>query len=197
MSAKENWAAKQKRRQKMAKLDKAEWPKTAQELEKVLQGVKYGWVDNDYRHHSDVDENYSEKYRLQAPEELKKSKLGVCWDQVELERSLLPTDIERKTIFLVYYGTKECPTHTVLLFEEDGKVYWYEHAWERYRGVYEYQDFDAAIADIARKWLEYEAEQFGGDLDTDQFAIYEYEAPRPGTGTNEFYKWAEAGKRLK
>ena len=36
--------------------------------------------------HNDVDDKFSEFYKLQSPDEVLKNKIGVCWDQVELER---------------------------------------------------------------------------------------------------------------
>ena len=180
------------------KLKKAEWPRVAVFVDEVMKNIEYGWMDRDGLKHWKVDGNFAKKYRLQAPEGVLKSKAGVCWDQVELERFLMPSDVKVRTIFLVYYGEKQAPTHTALLFEEDRKTYWYEHAWEKYKGVYEYSDFKEAVKDIRKKWINFEAEKDMGDgWDLNRLFVYEYERMKPHISTRKFYKHCEAGKRLK
>ena len=57
-------------------------------LDAVMKPIAYGWVDIDGKKHTDLAD-FATKYSLQSPEELQESKLGVCWDQVELDRELL------------------------------------------------------------------------------------------------------------
>ena len=52
----------------------------------MMNDIKYGYVDIKGDIHSDVDDKFSEFYKLQSPDEVLKNKIGVCWVQVELER---------------------------------------------------------------------------------------------------------------
>jgi len=50
------------------------------EFHKRMEKIEYGYVDVDGEMHSLVDAEFADKYRLQSPKDLEKSKLGVCWD---------------------------------------------------------------------------------------------------------------------
>ncbi len=54
----------------------------------VLNNIEYGYKDKDNHLHFFIDDNFSSNYVLQSPLEVLQNKVGVCWDQVELERSL-------------------------------------------------------------------------------------------------------------
>lgn len=54
----------------------------------IMNNINYDWVDKNNKKHNLVDETFSDNYILQTPKELIENKLGVCWDQVELERFL-------------------------------------------------------------------------------------------------------------
>lgn len=68
-------------------------------------------------------------YIVQTPEGLLASMKGVCYDQVELERKVL-SDYEPSTYFS-YRGLpiEDNPTHTFLVYKEDGGYYWFENSW--------------------------------------------------------------------
>lgn len=110
------------------------------EIMNLMKNIEYGWIDKNNNKHNFVDETYSNNYILQSPNEVIKNKIGVCWDQVELERYYFKgNDWNIKTYFLVYYDGDKCPTHTFLTFEKNNKYYWFEHSWERFRGIHEYE----------------------------------------------------------
>jgi len=79
-----------------------------------------------------------EKYIVKSPEQVLKSKLAVCYDLVELERSLFNKyKYNIKTFF--FYKRKpieDNPTHTVLVYKENNKWYWFESSWYSYRGIH-------------------------------------------------------------
>ena len=99
------------------------------EIMDLMKDIEYGWIDKNNNKHSVVDETYSDNYILQSPNEVIKNKIGVCWDQVELERYYFKgNDWNVKTYFLVHYDGDKCPTHTFLTFEKNNKYYWFEHS---------------------------------------------------------------------
>ena len=103
----------------------------------LMSIINYGWIDkNGIKHINDYD-TFSDDYILQSPNDLIDSKLGVCWDQVELERYYFESfNNSVKTFFIVHYDNDKCPTHTFLIYEKNGKYCWFEHSWERYRGIH-------------------------------------------------------------
>ena len=79
-----------------------------------------------------------EKYIIKTPNQVLKSNLGICYDVVELERELFSKyNYEFKTFFS-YQGLPitDNPTHTYLIFKENGKYYWFEISWQSYKAIH-------------------------------------------------------------
>ena len=82
----------------------------------IMNDIKYGYLDINGNIHFDIDEDFESLYTLQSPGETLNNKVGVCWDQVELERYLFDKkNIKFNTYFIVYYSDNICPTHTFLI----------------------------------------------------------------------------------
>ena len=92
------------------------------EIMELMKDIEYGWVDKHNNKHSVVNEKYAKNYILQSPNEIIKNKIGVCWDQVELERYFFKgNDWNVKTYFIVHDDGDKCPTHTFLTYEKNNK----------------------------------------------------------------------------
>ena len=165
-------------------------------IEKVdakMLPIQYGWVDKSGNKHTDM-EQYTKEYMLQTPSQLLKSRLGVCWDQVELQRKLFKdSGITTRSFFIVHYDENECPTHTFTIFEYENNIFWYEHAWAAMRGLHRYSNFKNAISDIREKFIKNELNDV---YNPQNLVIYEYDAPARNLSCSEFYKHCEKGKRI-
>lgn len=161
------------------------------EIMDLMKDIEYGWVDKNNNKHSIVDETYSDNYILQSPNEVIKNKIGVCWDQVELERYYFKgNDWNVKTYFLVHYDGDKCPTHTFLTFEKNKKYYWFEHSWERFRGIHEYQSLKELLFDIRDKFIKYELDN---DFVPENLVLHEYKKPKYHISVQEFYNHCDCG----
>ena len=97
----------------------------------ILNEIEYGWIDKNNNKYNEVNNLFSDNYILQSPKQVLKNKIGVCWDQVELERYLFEKEnICFNTYFIVHYDNDKYPTHTFLIYKKDNKYYWFEHSWE-------------------------------------------------------------------
>ena len=164
------------------------------EIENKMKEITYGWVDVNGNKHIDVDETYATLYRLQGPESLLTSKCGVCWDQVELERYYFKgNDWNIKTYFLVYYDGDKCPTHTFLTFEKNNKYYWFEHSWERFRGIHEYESLKKMLLDIRNKFIKHE---LNNDYVSKNLVLHEYKKPKYHISVQEFYNHCDYGRYI-
>ena len=164
-----------------------------QEIIDKMKIIKYGWKDKYGSIHQNIDETFSENYILETPEEVLKNKVGVCWDQVELERKLFKkNNLNFNTYFIVYYGDKISPTHTFLIYKIKNYYYWFEHSWERFRGVHKYKNEKEALIDITNKFIKYEL----NNNKNDNLCLYKYEKPKYGINCHEFYKHCEQGEKI-
>lgn len=168
--------------------------KTAEEIMKLMEEIKYGWVDKNGNPHTKL-ENMIEMYMLQTPEETKKSKVGVCWDQVELERHYFnEKGIDIKSYFIVYNDGKKFPCHTTIAFEDNGKFYWFEHAWDMYKGIKEFDNENDLLEEVKKCFISLELKD---GYDNNQIFIYNYSKPEKKLNTLEFYGHCQNGTIVK
>lgn len=160
----------------------------------ILENISYGYVDKNGNVHTIIDDDFAKLYKLQSPKELLNSRTGVCWDQVELQRYLFEkNNYKVKTYFIVYYTKFTCQTHTFLIYEKDDKFYYFEHAFEKYKGIYEYQNEKDALNAIKNNFIK------GNNIDKfnkEYLAIYEYEKPKYGINVKMFFTHCENGKKI-
>lgn len=161
------------------------------EVMELMNNINYGWIDKNGNKHIDDFENYADDYRLQEPKDLINSKLGVCWDQVELERYYFKNNI--KTYFIVHYDGDKCPTHTFLVFEKNREYYWFEHAWEKFRGIHKYNSLNELLGDVRNKFIHCELKD---KYDDNNLVMYEYDKPKYNISVQEYYKHCEKGKTI-
>jgi hypothetical protein len=164
-------------------------------INSVLYDIEYGWMDCESNVYFKVNENFSEMYKLQAPETTKKKKLGICWDVVELQRKLYTElSIDVFTFFIVYYNNFDCPAHTFIVFKLEDKYYWHEYSWEKYRGLHEYNDLNSLISDLKNKFIDSELNLT--NIELNNLCIFKYGEPAFNISCLDFYKHCESGKPI-
>jgi len=164
------------------------------EIMALMENIKYGWVDKENNKYIDEYETFSDKYILQSPEDIIKNQIGVCWDQVELERYYFEkNNFNIKTYFLVHYDNDKCPTHTFLTFEKNDKYYWFEHAWEKFRGIHEYNSVKELLFDVRDKFIKYELNDNYNELG---LVLHECKKPNYHISVQEFFNHCEYGKYI-
>jgi len=162
-------------------------------IDSEMAKIQYGWIDKDGGRHEKLS-GFSKNYLLQTAEELRKSRLGVCLDQVELERALFAEQgITARSFFIVYYNGEMDPAHTFVIVKDDEKYIWYEHAWEKYRGWHEFDSLKDALRDIREKFISIELSE---GFDPMQLCIFEYEKPQKKLNCQEFYAHCANGKSV-
>lgn len=164
------------------------------EIMNLMESVEYGWIDKNGSKHNFVDEAYVDNYVLQSPNEVMKNKVGVCFDQVELERYYFKgNDWNIETYFIVYYDNDRCTTHTFLIYKNNNKYYWFEHVWERFKGIHEYNTKKDLLLDVRYKFIKY---QLNNRYDNENLVIYEYKKPKYHISVIDFYKHCESGMNI-
>lgn len=167
---------------------------TSKEIFDLLSEIVYGWLDKDNIKHYIIDDNYSKNYILQSPEQVISNKIGVCWDQTELERFYFDKlGISVKTYFIVYYDGDKCPTHTFLTYEDNENIYWFEHSWFKHKGIHKYKFSKELLADVRNKFI---VDELKDNYNKYNLCVFEYLKPKYGISVQEFYKHCENGKKI-
>ncbi len=161
------------------------------EIMNLMNQIHYGWIDKENIKYDTFDESFEKNYFLQSPKEVIHNQIGVCWDQVELERFYFKgSHLQIKTFFIVYYDGDKCPTHTFLTYEKNGKFYWFEHSWEKFKGIHEYPTEKDLLRDVKQKFIDFDA-----ILEPQNVVLYEYEKPKYHISVVDFFKHCEHGKK--
>lgn len=156
---------------------------------KLMQNIEYGWIDKNNNKHFIVDEQYSENYRLQSPKDVLNNKIGVCWDQVELQRYFFKNNTwDVKTFFICHYDDDKCPSHTFLTYMKNNKYYWFEHSWDINRGIHQYNSLKELLLDVKKKFILTIPKN---DFNSNNLLLREYSKPVFNINPLEFYMHCE------
>lgn len=145
---------------------------------------EYGWIDQDGKRCKGI--NDGKTYSLQSPNELINTKLGICWDMTELYRDYFEhmTNLKYETYYLFYDDGKGCPSHTILVFYKDNKVYWFEPMFQSkncyYSGIHEYKNINELLKDFKKTWLKFALinEIVSKNYEENNILIYKYDKPK-------------------
>lgn len=143
----------------------------------------YGWMDQSFHFHSEVNDAFT--YSLQTPFELFTSKVGNCWDMVEIYRCFFQnmTNLRFETYYLFYDDGRGCPSHSILVYYNHDKVYWFEPMLNDeifyFSGIHEYDDLRSLFYDFKAKFIQYALinHLIISNYDCDKFYLYRYEQP--------------------
>ncbi len=162
------------------------------EILDFMKNIKYGWVDKENNKYYEINDSISNLYVLQSPDEVLKNKIGICWDQVELERYYF-RGYDFKTYFIVYYDNKKYPSHTFMIFKKNDKYYWFESSMKNCRGIHEYNSEKEMLFAGRDKFIKI----FLNDVyDPMNLCLYEYSKPKYHISPYEFYKHCEKGRQI-
>lgn len=173
-------------------------------LSYMIENVIYGFVGKNKKIYDDTesDEWYDwyQECSVQTGEEILKTNVGTCWDQVELERLWFKNHkYDFKTIFIYFEVDHEntYPTHSFLLFYEDSKWCWFEHAFGDFEGIYKFDTFNDALNDVKRAFLNRAIETGAATInDKRLIKCYEYDELTKSLSVDEYMSHVTNGKEL-
>ena len=145
-----------------------------------MEHIKIGYVDKNGKRYLNPTRWFRDEYYLQSAKEVLESGIGLCFDQVELERELISKMGVPLRTYYVSYPDKDY-AHTFLVYKDNDKYYWFEHAWIKYRGIHEYDTKDELLLDVLNKYINTIP---GGDYS--KLKLYQYEKPRHGINYSKF-----------
>lgn len=169
----------------MKKIIEYEDIKTPQELLRFMEeNIVYGFISKDGKKYTDLDskeykDNWYNEAIVQTGREVLNTKIGTCFDQVELERLWFKEHgYKFKTIFIWFAlpYINSYPTHSFLVYEENNKYYWFEHSFYTNKGIHEFDTLEELIEFVKSKLLDDVISRgIGSKEDYDLLNYYEYE----------------------
>lgn len=155
----------------------------------LKRNIKLGWIDKNNKTYNVEDLNskdWLENYKLQLDDRLLKTKIGHCWDFVELERWYFDYNhIPNKTFIITGETPEDHLTHTFLVFYDRGLPNLFEASWnsqfDKHNGI---KEFDS-LKDV----LEYIKDLFS-KYGFKNLKITQYTKPAQPLGIDEFIIWA-------
>ena len=151
---------------------------------KRIEKIEYGWFDKNGKKHSKISEGLAKNYNFQSPKELEKSKIGICWEVVELTKVYLEEkNIPYKSYFFVLpFDNFYC--HSVLVCNIDDKYYWIEGSLKDYKGIHEFNSIEELVFYVLDHFYIITNNE---EYDVSKIKIYEYDKPKYGIGCVQFY----------
>ena len=166
-------------------------------LEYMNKNITYGFVGRNGKKYSDMFSeewnDWNEQCLVQSGEDVLKSKIGTCWDQVELERLWFEINGYYIHTFFIQYEVNrknDYPTHTFLIYEKDNKFYWFENAFESERGIHEFDSLDEAIENVNSRQIKYtKMNHPDASDDMNTLAVYEYSKPVSNLDVDDYLNY--------
>lgn len=151
-------------------------------IKNMLHEIKLGYRDKDGNFYSGFDRDFRDKFYFQSPKQLMISKIGTCFEQVELERDLISKlNVDLRTYFMSYSNDDYDMSHAFLIYKDGKKYYWLENAWLKYRGLHIYDDKESLLRDVLNKFV-----VTIPDGDIKKVKMYIYDKPRFGINYGKF-----------
>lgn len=158
-----------------------------------LEDIKLGYRDKDGNKYIGYKWNFKDIFYLQSPKQLTESKIGTCFEQVELEREIVSKlGADLRTYFIHYPDDKMDISHAFLIYKDTKKYYWVENAWLKYRGLHIYDTKEELFDDVLNKFVDTIP-----DGDFKKVKLYLYEKPRFGINYSKYLAHCINGKSIK
>lgn len=146
----------------------------------MQKSFRYGFMNRSFHFHTGVNDTFT--YSLQSPFELFTSKIGNCWDMVELYRCFFQNmiDLKFETYYLFYDDGEGCPSHSILVYYNHDRVYWFEPMFNDqdcyFSGIHEYDDLCSLFYDFKERFIQYSLVNhlITSDYDCNKFYLYRY-----------------------
>ena len=158
-----------------------------------LKDIKLGYRDKEDNKYVGFTPDFKEIFYLQSPKQLLESKIGSCFDQVELERELITRlDVDCRTYFISYPDEEYDMSHAFLIYKDSQRYYWVENAWMKYQGLHVYNSKDDLFDDVLGKFVKTIP---NGDFK--KVKLYLYEKPRSGISYAKFVSNCMSNRSIK
>lgn len=163
----------------------------------MMEDIEYGFLNKKGQNiflDENIEDIFSKEYYLMSPKELLSKKVGVCWDQVELERKLFEDiNIPTKTYFICIDDKEKLLSHTFLVYFKNNKVYWFEHSWAQEKGIHKYKNLQELLLNVKFKFIKSHKNEIKSPSKVN---IYKYDKPKFNISCSEFYNYIYTQEKI-
>ena len=165
--------------------------------------LKYGYKGKNNKIYTDIsskefDDDFHDYCIVQDYIGVLDTKIGTCWDQVELEREwFLNNNYQIKTYFICFDIKENHASHTFLVYEDNNKYYYFEHSFETYKGIHEFDNLNELLKYVVENQINFvlENNDFNYNL-SDYVVLFEYNKPNKDCSVEEFFNNIMKGRLL-
>ena len=160
-----------------------------------LAKIRLGYIDKHGNKYVTPQKDFRDNYYLQTATSVMETGIGLCFDQVELERYFITKmKVDFRTYYMLYQDTSKDlgPSHAFLIFKDNKRYYWFENAWYKYRGIHEYETLNEALTDIKNKFM-----ATFDNFNENKFRLYSFEKPRAGINYTKYIGNAINGRIIR
>jgi len=111
------------------------------EIMDKMEKIQYGWIDINNEIHINTIKDLQKLYRLADIKEIIENKIGICFDQVELERFYFQDRFQVQS----YAITSTHMIHTFLALQSDNDYIYFEHSSAKSKGIYYFNNMNQLL----------------------------------------------------
>ena len=162
-------------------------------LDYMDKNFSYGYLDIDgaihYVEDEDFNDSWYEKYVLENYDDVLRTNIGNCFDMTEFEREWFTRNgytvhTYFEMVALPYENIY--PTHSFLVFEDNGKYYHFEYSDFNNRGIHEYDSIDSLLESQYESYLKYLDEFNITEEEKEHIILKSFAKPKEHMGAKEY-----------
>lgn len=115
----------------------------------IMDSINYGWIDINNKIHLNTTIDIQKLYRLSAIEEILKNKIGICFDQVELERYFFREHYKTSS----YAIFTNHMVHSFLVLEKNDQFIYFEHSSFNNKGIYIFNNINDLLGYVVNCFI--------------------------------------------
>ena len=111
------------------------------EIMDKMEKIQYGWIDINDEIHINTIKDLQSLYRLANIDEIIENKVGICFDQVELERFYFNNKFETHSYAIITTHM----VHTFLALKSGTDYVYFEHSSAKSKGIYYFKSLELLL----------------------------------------------------
>ncbi len=163
--------------------------KTPNELLMFMDKINYGYLSKSSKVYLNNDGDWYLEYILESTSDILNTMTGNCFDQTELERDwFTKNNYYVETYFeMVNLNYKNVyPTHSFLIYKNNGNWYLFEHADYENKGIYEFTSKEELLIFQMNNYISYLKNFNISDLELSKVILRKFERPKKHIDAKEY-----------